>query len=170
MHGKTARTARSRACLSWRASPWAAALGSAVCMDKAVSQRPDGRRRCVHRCRAAASRADLALNGPVVLTPWRVLRHHLCRRPTPAPAWASARRPTALRWSRRPRSPCARTRQGRFYEFVTRRRVERWPSATPDDPSTVATTRPARFLVRRSSTPMMTSTKTACPRLSSPPI
>ena len=147
-------------------------LGSAVCMDKAVANALMDAAGVPHCKWVAASRADLELNGPVVLDGIEAkLGYPIFVKPANAGSSVGISK-VADRAALEKGVEIALREDDKvvFEEFVDAQEVECAAIGNPDDPSTVSTTARARSWPGPSSTPTTTSTKTACPRPSSPRI
>ena len=123
-------------------------LGSAVCMDKAVANALMDAAGVPHCRWAAASRADLALNGPVVLDAVEAkLGYPIFVKPANAGSSVGISK-AADRAMLEQAVEIALREDDKvvFEEFVDAQEVECAAIGNPDDPSTVATTRPGEIL------------------------
>ena len=123
-------------------------LASAVCMDKAVANALMDAAGVPHCKWAAASRADLALNGPVVLDAVEAkLGYPIFVKPANAGSSVGISK-AADRAMLEQAVEIALREDDKvvFEEFVDAQEVECAAIGNPDDPATVSTTRPGEIL------------------------
>lgn len=123
-------------------------LGSAVCMDKAVANALMDAAGVPHCKWVAASRADLELNGPVVLDGIEAkLGYPIFVKPANAGSSVGISK-AADRAALEKGVEIALREDDKvvFEEFVDAQEVECAAIGNPDDPSTVSTTRPGEIL------------------------
>ena len=123
-------------------------LGSAVCMDKAVANALMDAAGVPHCKWVAASRADLELNGPVVLDGIEAkLGYPIFVKPANAGSSVGISK-VADRAALEKGVEIALREDDKvvFEEFVDAQEVECAAIGNPDDPSTVSTTRPGEIL------------------------
>ena len=150
MHGKNGEDGTIQGLFELARIPYVGCgvLGSAVCMDKAVANALMDAAGVPHCRWAAASRADLALNGPVVLDAVEAkLGYPIFVKP--ANAGSSVGISKAADRAMLERAVEIALREDDkvvFEEFVDAQEVECAAIGNPDDPSTVATTRPGEIL------------------------
>ena len=150
MHGKNGEDGTIQGLFELARIPYVGCgvLGSAVCMDKAVANALMDAAGVPHCRWAAASRADLALNGPVVLDAVEAkLGYPIFVKPANAGSSVGISK-AADRAMLEQAVEIALREDDKvvFEEFVDAQEVECAAIGNPDDPSTVATTRPGEIL------------------------
>lgn len=150
MHGKNGEDGTIQGLFELARIPYVGCgvLGSAVCMDKAVANALMDAAGVPHCKWAAASRADLALNGPVVLDAVEAkLGYPIFVKPANAGSSVGISK-AADRAMLEQAVEIALREDDKvvFEEFVDAQEVECAAIGNPDDPSTVATTRPGEIL------------------------
>ena len=150
LHGKNGEDGTIQGLLELAGLPYVGCgvLGSAVCMDKAVANALMDAAGVPHCRWAAASRADLALNGPVVLDAVEAkLGYPIFVKPANAGSSVGISK-AADRAMLEQAVEIALREDDKvvFEEFVDAQEVECAAIGNPDDPSTVATTRPGEIL------------------------
>ena len=150
MHGKNGEDGTIQGLFELARIPYVGCgvLGSAVCMDKAVANALMDAAGVPHCHWAAASRADLALNGPVVLDAVEAkLGYPIFVKPANAGSSVGISK-AADRAMLEQAVEIALREDDKvvFEEFVDAQEVECAAIGNPDDPSTVATTRPGEIL------------------------
>lgn len=150
MHGKNGEDGTIQGLFELARIPYVGCgvLGSAVCMDKAVANALMDAAGVPHCRWTAASRADLALNGPVVLDAVEAkLGYPIFVKPANAGSSVGISK-AADRAMLEQAVEIALREDDKvvFEEFVDAQEVECAAIGNPDDPSTVATTRPGEIL------------------------
>ena len=175
MHGKNGEDGTIQGLFELARIPYVGCgvLGSAVCMDKAVANALMDAAGVPHCKWVAASRADLELNGPVVLDGIEAkLGYPIFVKPANAGSSVGISKAAdrAALEKRASKLPCVRTTRSCLRSSWTRRRSSAPPSATPM--TRPPSPRPARARSGRGRVLHLRRQvqKTACPRPSSPRI
>ena len=150
MHGKNGEDGTIQGLFELARIPYVGCgvLGSAVCMDKAVANALMDAAGVPHCKWVAASRADLELNGPVVLDGIEAkLGYPIFVKPANAGSSVGISK-VADRAALEKGVEIALREDDKvvFEEFVDAQEVECAAIGNPDDPSTVSTTRPGEIL------------------------
>ena len=150
MHGKNGEDGTIQGLFELARIPYVGCgvLGSAVCMDKAVANALMDAAGVPHCKWVAASRADLELNGPVVLDGIEAkLGYPIFVKPANAGSSVGISK-AADRAALEKGVEIALREDDKvvFEEFVDAQEVECAAIGNPDDPSTVSTTRPGEIL------------------------
>ena len=150
LHGKNGEDGTIQGLLELAGLPYVGCgvLGSAVCMDKAVANALMDAAGVPHCKWVAASRADLELNGPVVLDGIEAkLGYPIFVKPANAGSSVGISK-VADRAALEKGVEIALREDDKvvFEEFVDAQEVECAAIGNPDDPSTVSTTRPGEIL------------------------
>ena len=150
LHGKNGEDGTIQGLLELAGLPYVGCgvLGSAVCMDKAVANALMDAAGVPHCKWVAASRADLELNGPVVLDGIEAkLGYPIFVKPANAGSSVGISK-AADRAALEKGVEIALREDDKvvFEEFVDAQEVECAAIGNPDDPATVSTTRPGEIL------------------------
>ena len=150
MHGKNGEDGTIQGLFELARIPYVGCgvLGSAVCMDKAVANALMDAAGVPHCKWAAASRADLALNGPVILDGVAAkLGYPIFVKPANAGSSVGISKAADRRALERAVDIALREDDKVVFEqFIDAQEVECAAIGNPDDPATVATTRPGEIL------------------------
>ena len=150
MHGKNGEDGTIQGLFEMARIPYVGCgvLGSAVCMDKAVANALMDAAGVPHCKWVAASRADLALNGPVVLDAAEAkLGYPIFVKPANAGSSVGISK-AADRAALEKAVEIALREDDKvvFEEFIDAQEVECAAIGNPDDPASVMTTRPGEIL------------------------